>query len=433
MSSTIGTLSGFLRDAPPVPFLTMGRREIAQRLFAKECLRRAFRWAGVRWWHSPLPPDSHGEFGIASGWDGESPIRSRVREWLEEAGEVEEIAAAVTAGVDSAVDPSKLISFARGALCRCVDEVTADEELAADGLAEQLAEGAVLPMFGMPSRVRVLYHQLNQRGTREVDRELDLAVTEFAPGSQKTKDKRVHQAIGFTAPLVRRGNEYVPTNQDPLASRQWMARCQRCHFVRTSQELPAEVVCPECGCSGEEYPAFRVFRIAVPLGFRTDLGRGVDAKEEAELLAVGAGSFVETQSDDCYPVEGTNCGAFFSSAGRVFRVNDRRGELYRGALGTVQRKNAGGKPLGRPLHHQWVDERFEQDAGNFAASGPPEEVALVLAEDYGHTAASALAGASWFVPRSGHARGRREGCVLLGGVRVACSCGRGAGHRPGRV
>ena len=36
-------------DKPPVPFLSMGRKELVERLLAKEVLRRAFRAAGARW------------------------------------------------------------------------------------------------------------------------------------------------------------------------------------------------------------------------------------------------------------------------------------------------------------------------------------------------------------------------------------------------
>ena len=43
-------------DPPPVPFLSMSRPEIAQRLAAKECLRRAFRAAGVHWSECDSPP-----------------------------------------------------------------------------------------------------------------------------------------------------------------------------------------------------------------------------------------------------------------------------------------------------------------------------------------------------------------------------------------
>src|SRR4029453_8362394 len=44
-------------DKPPVPFLSMSRPEIAQRLMAKECLRQAFLAAGVTNWDGPVPPD----------------------------------------------------------------------------------------------------------------------------------------------------------------------------------------------------------------------------------------------------------------------------------------------------------------------------------------------------------------------------------------
>ena len=55
-------------DKPPVPFLSMSQFDIVARLMAKESLRRAFRAAGVRWWDSPIPPDSHGEFGLSDDW-----------------------------------------------------------------------------------------------------------------------------------------------------------------------------------------------------------------------------------------------------------------------------------------------------------------------------------------------------------------------------
>ena len=47
-------------DAPPIPFLTMDQSRIVRRLLTKECLRRAFRDAEIKWWHGPTsPPDSH--------------------------------------------------------------------------------------------------------------------------------------------------------------------------------------------------------------------------------------------------------------------------------------------------------------------------------------------------------------------------------------
>ena len=190
-------------DKPPVPFLSMARREIAQRLVAKECLRRAFLANGVTCWESDSPPDTHGEFGLASSWNDEQSRREGIRDWLAHSDEVAAVAAALASGpgCPAAAD---LEAYARHQLYDDICQAAANPELTGDGLAERLAEGAILPMYGMPSRVRLLFHQLRERTPSTIDRDLDLAITEFAPGSERTKDKRIHVPIGFTAPYVPR-------------------------------------------------------------------------------------------------------------------------------------------------------------------------------------------------------------------------------------
>ena len=85
-------------------------------------------------------------------------------------------------------------------------------------------------MYGMPSRVRLLYHGFRgQREALSIDRDLDLAITEFAPGSQKTKDKRVYTAIGFTGPLLP-DPAWHPATDNPFPRRMWMARCDQCQL-----------------------------------------------------------------------------------------------------------------------------------------------------------------------------------------------------------
>jgi hypothetical protein len=228
-----------------------------------------------------------------------------------------------------------------------------NSELSGEGLAERLSEGAILPMYGMPSRSRYLYHQLRGSRSREIDRDLDLAVTEFAPGAERTKDKRIYQPIGFTAPYLYRTRRWEPASSDPLPGRRWMARCEQCHFTATSDDEPADQVCPQCGCPRDGIPvAFRVFRFAVPLGFRTSLGPGQDAKEEGEVMAVSAASIAESDQSPCVQLAGTNTALGYSQHGRVYRINDRRGNLYRGQIGTTQRGN-------QTLQHQWIDERFQ--------------------------------------------------------------------------
>ena len=203
-------------DPPPVPFLSISRLEIAQRLMAKECLRRAFRAAGVRWWDSPRTPDSHGEFGLSLDWDSNDDRRRIVRDWLENSPELVDIATTLCAGLESLISPSALVDYAKVELFSRIDEAYANSEITSEGLAERLAEHAILPMYGMPSRIRLFYHGFRGREALTSDRDLDMAVTEFAPGAQRTKDKRIFQAIGFTAPLLYRQYAWRPAGVDPL-------------------------------------------------------------------------------------------------------------------------------------------------------------------------------------------------------------------------
>ncbi|MDE0161344.1 MAG: DEAD/DEAH box helicase [Acidimicrobiaceae bacterium] len=357
-------------DKPPVPFLSMARREIAQRLVAKECLRRAFLDNGVTCWDSPRPPDSHGEFGLSSSWHDEESIREGIRDWLANADAVADIAAALTSGPGCPAG-ADLEAYARNELHDDISQAAANPELTGEGLAERLAEGAILPMYGMPSRSRLLFHQLRAKTSSEIDRDLDLAITEFAPGSERTKDKRIHVPIGFTAPYIYRKGRWEPSNPNPLAGRRWMQRCERCHFARTSDDEPDNDTCPECGCTPDDTPmAFRIYQFAVPLGFRTSMHPGKDAKEEGELLAMGTASVAESEPQPCNHVPATNSAVAYSSAGRVYRVNDRRGELFTGKLGTTNRR-------GQVLESQWIDERFQTvDDITFSSSVTSESFAL---------------------------------------------------------
>jgi hypothetical protein len=357
-------------DKPPVPFLSMSRAEIAQRLVAKECLRQAFLDIGVTCWDSPRPPDSHGEFGLSSSWNDDESTREAIRDWLTNADAVADVAAALAAGpgCPAAAD---LEAYARKQLYSDISQAATNPELTGDGLAERLAEGAILPMYGMPSRSRLLFHQLRGRDSSRIDRDLDLAITEFAPGSERTKDKRIHVPIGFTAPYLYRRDGWEPSNPNPLAGRRWMQRCERCHFTRTTDDEPGHDTCPECGCTPNDTPmTFRVYQFVVPLGFRTSMHPGKDAKEEDEPLAMGTATVAESEPQPCNSVPTTNSAIAYSASGRVYRVNDRRGELFTGRLGTTNRK-------GQVLESQWIDDRFQAvDNITFSSSAPSESLAL---------------------------------------------------------
>jgi ATP-dependent helicase YprA (DUF1998 family) len=361
-------------DKPPVPFLSIAQTPIAQRLMAKECLRRAFHAAGIRWWHAPTPPDSHGEMGTVEKWQQDDALPQQIEIWLATSPEVATVAAAL-AIESGAITPQQLTNYARTRLFQDIQQALANPELSGDGLAERLAEGARLPMYGMPSRVRNLYHRLTQKDEGTIDRDLDLAITEFAPGAQKTKDKRIYTAIGFSAPYVRRKNRPEPATDNPLPWRRWMARCSRCYYVITDPAPLTLGGCPNCQATLQETPGLRIFQIAVPAAFRTDFGRGQDAQAEGDFLISGSSSLAEAVTTPPELCPGTNTAVAFNPAGRVFRLNDQAGQLFEGALGTTKRPS--GSLL---LNHQWIDARFQQvnDAVGveFTPQAEKEQIAL---------------------------------------------------------
>lgn len=347
-------------DPPPVPFLTMGQMQIIKRLLAKECLRRAFRYAGIRWWHNPTPPDSHGEFGLSFDPDdriGWEQNKKDVQNWIENNKAAQEV---IIQALLSKNDVA-LLRWVDETLPVLIENAVNNTEITGDGLAERLAEGGILPMYGMPSRTRLLYHRLTSSGEKTIDRDLELAITEFAPGSEKTKDKVIHKSIGFTAPLQQQHNRWISLSSNPLPYKVWLMRCKACGYTATRQIQADENNCPKCGQPNDERGTFNQFQIAVPQAFRTDLSRGYDAKEDSDTFRGFPAALVENE-DILQPpnLANINCVISLSSDGRVWRINDNAGRLFEGIIcQTPPPPTDHDRIHGIPhLQNQWIDIRF---------------------------------------------------------------------------
>ena len=73
--------SSITSEPPPPPFISIAE-QIKQRIVVKECLRRAFTAVGVTQWDSPRKTDTHGEFGVAKGFEDANGGWSKVRPGL---------------------------------------------------------------------------------------------------------------------------------------------------------------------------------------------------------------------------------------------------------------------------------------------------------------------------------------------------------------
>lgn len=319
-------------DPPPVPFLTMSQERIVKRLLTKECLRRAFKQAGVRWWHCPGSTDVHGEFGYAIssgnnlGWDKN---RSAIISWLSANKNEQRTIIRSLLGQEDV----HLLDWLEKSLPPLIERAVEDPEITGEGLAERLAEGAILPMYGMPSRTRLLYHGPIKDDIPSIDRDLEIAITEFAPGAQKTKDKIIHTSIGFTAPLIKRGHDWTNYSRNPVPYRKWLQRCKTCGYTVTSAHQATVDSCGHCAQPKDERFLFSQYEIVTPQAFRTNLSWGEDAREDSDILFRIPSALAETGgTPKIRELPDKNCNVSLSHEGRVWRINDNSSRLFEGAI-----------------------------------------------------------------------------------------------------
>ncbi|MGH8587909.1 MAG: DEAD/DEAH box helicase [Gammaproteobacteria bacterium] len=264
-------------DPPPQPYVDLRRRAIAQRVLNKEVLRQAF--VGLGLFVGEGGDNVHGEFGDASDWNQPPPNANA-------ATTVAELVAAWNAANAAAVErtcdvlltyaapelqaerPMLLRFITKELLPTIADIVGPNSLFTQDSLSERLANRGLLPMFGFPTRTRSLFHNDPKRSYEwppedVVDRDLDIAISQFAPGAETVKDGVVHTAVGVVN--YRRRGARIVEMADPLGPAVPLGSCRNCQAVDLTP-APNQPACPVCQ-SG--VPDFRLMQIAQPRGFRT--------------------------------------------------------------------------------------------------------------------------------------------------------------------
>jgi hypothetical protein len=331
-------------DAPPPPFLAVDHLPIPRRLVRKVWLRAAFaqlrdecKANGEAYPGDTLtPPDVHGEYVPTD------VFFDRNLDWSDRL----KAALAMTRGraegfVKSAIlssrDREELLSWMDPEeIVREIESERAFNPPARSGLAQLLAERGLLPMYGMPTRVRQLYTGLVREPGSEsldkadfewstMDRDVEVAVFEYAPGAILTKDKYKHRVIGFTGPLPE------PERRDPkkvdvgsplgpwMTEEAFVGKCPDCGSAVYRRKRPDSVgVCEDCGT---EIEPDLFGRYITPAAFRTDF-----RADEAEVDLMGIMS-TRTIATVLHEGAGSVCGSLkvWSGAGvTVMHLNDGR-------------------------------------------------------------------------------------------------------------
>jgi len=249
-----------------------------------------------------------------------------------------------------------------------VNQVIENDEIATVDISEKLAEGGVLPMFGMPTSVRDLYHEIINDGRdfslKSIDRNTDLAIYEFAPGSQKTKDKAIHTSIGFTNDYILRNGSWgdpVIVNGSSFYNERWMIKCNHCGEIDTSnKDRPDIDECPNCG-ERLNYPE-NIFPIKSPTAYRTNLTPGKDSKENSEIILSRPPVLAESNKDESQvePKTGNNFNTTLADRDITWRVNTNADRFFEGKNYRTGNLFPFNRNLWINFNQQWILRDTEQ-------------------------------------------------------------------------
>ena len=356
-------------DPPPTPFLAMNQDRILLRLFVKEILRQAYI--------ENVPPDYalinnsvHGEFGSVDDWPVIKPF---IEQWIHDNPDKIESTIDVLLQKDENYSDRKtdltnwIINTSNSnSLLSKIDDIIINDEISSVSISEKLAEGGILPMYGMPTTIRNLYHGVYQTGDIYelscIDRSNDLAIYEFSPGAQKTKDKSIHTSIGFTSNIISsqfRGRRTLRNNDEsPFYLNRWMIHCQNCGYLRTSDNEPELQSCPECNISND---SFSIFKLKSPVAYRTNLSKGKDIKENSEITLSRPAVLAE-ENDESHRdrKDILNTVTLISDKDVTWRINTNGGNLFRGRICDTanQLSYLRRNPI-FAFNNQWIYENFQ--------------------------------------------------------------------------
>jgi hypothetical protein len=357
-------------DPPPPPFLTK-----RQPTAAKRFLRKAWLWAafhkirtdqGIGYAGDDLS-DIHGEYVPADNYfDPGDSWRPRLAAALAATSDYRSRALAALVEDSGLRGNHELEGLDADRLLADIDRVRSSG-VRQEGLAHTLAEAGLLPMYGMPTRVRNLYlgDAMRPEGPvwrtwRSVDRDLDMAVFEFAPGSVLTKDKQEHLCVGFTGSLPdyisRRGpTQDVRPRENAFADPFWMMPCGYCGAWHSFEADPRDAGA-ECGSCARVLDVATAGECRTPNGFRTDFW-----PREVEEQPLTAGrhrlNTAEGKAVLLLPENGSNLSFTYQAQSRLYRLNRGRLDVVGGNRWLGFDVTAGSQRHGRGrvrLLNQWV-------------------------------------------------------------------------------
>jgi Lhr-like helicase len=253
---------------PYPPYIDLTSEPIAKRIINKQVLKEAFKTITLK------PSNSvHGNFGYSYDWGN---YKKAIQNWLNNnQSEIERIIYSVIKNtpLSSKVDEYKIDLIEK--LCDEIQSIIDDKNYTQPILSEQIAAGGLLPMFGFPTQVRSLYGKRPLKpkdiieGNNQIDRDMNMALSAFAPGTELIKDKKVYRCSGFAAYQIVDGYKVKSIDALNIQEGQKLYYCDTCGYV--SLKETEMLLCPVCKNKLNNFPD-----VSSPLGYSVDLEKSTN-------------------------------------------------------------------------------------------------------------------------------------------------------------
>lgn len=248
---------------PKDPYLEIQSSEIAERMIVKQVLYKSFEGIEI----DDFSDNVHGEFG--KGYQWEIKHKDLVANWIScNFDSIEKIINCVAKETELSKSNEQIKEFITVELIDRITEVVKDNvKYPQDALSEKLANAGLLPMFGFPTRVKLLYHSVPRKlpATEVVDRNEDIAISTFAPGCEIVKDKELLTSVGFVS--YKYENRVVTEKEGLNELSNEVSVCKGCGFTTLNNDINSK--CPEC----EQDEIIKV-KACSPLGYCIDFENG---------------------------------------------------------------------------------------------------------------------------------------------------------------
>ena len=193
-------------------------------------------------------------------------------------------------------------------------ESVRDEE----DLLEVLIRQGVLPRYAFPVDLVALWIEEPTRYNRgeEVQRDLQIALSEYAPDGEVVIDGQVYTSTGLYTPFVENPSYEADS---------WFYECPDCRYIQIAEQAdvrPDWTTCPICMRQVEGFQGRRPAPAIRPRGFRTDWAAEPRKHRGESRERVGFTTIAQLHAGDTARNEGEQ-----RCSGRLW-IHNRTGDLY---------------------------------------------------------------------------------------------------------